>query len=95
VNTSSTSEALPTDQAPLKAGRDDEIDLSEIPEVSEEQMARAVLRIGGVPLAQDKRRITMFLDASIVDYFKAKAGEHGYQTLINDALAQYIHDHEL
>ena len=75
--------------------QDDDLDLSEIPEVTEEQMARAVLRVGGVPVERGKRRVTMFLDAFIVEYFKTKAGERGYQTLMNDALVEHIRGHEL
>ena len=75
--------------------QDDDPDLSEIPEVTEEQMARAVLRVGGVPVERGKRRVTMFLDAFIVEYFKTKAGERGYQTLMNDALVEHIRGHEL
>jgi uncharacterized protein (DUF4415 family) len=33
-----------------------------------------------------KKRVTLYLDASIVDHFKEMAGERGYQTLINEAL---------
>jgi uncharacterized protein (DUF4415 family) len=51
--------------------------------------------MGGVPAARGKRRVTMFLDAAIVDYLKAKAGERGYQTLINEVLAGYICGHDL
>ena len=79
----------------LEVRRDDDIDRSEIPEVTEAQMARPVMRIGGVPVGRGKRRVTMFLDAAIVDYFKAKAGERGYQTLINEVLAGYIGGHDL
>ena len=91
----STSAISRTDWARLDAMQDDDIDPSEIPEVTEEQMVRAVLRVGGEPVERGKRRVTMFLDAFIVEYFKAKAGERGYQTLINDALVEYIRGHEL
>jgi uncharacterized protein (DUF4415 family) len=67
-----------------------DIDLSEIPEITEEQMKRAVLRVGGEPVAKGKVRVNMFLDADIVAYFKAQAGGRGYQTLINDALRTSI-----
>ena len=67
-----------------------DIDLSEIPEITEEQMKRAVLRVGGEPVAKNKVRVNMFLDADIVAYFKAQAGGRGYQTLINDALRSSI-----
>jgi uncharacterized protein (DUF4415 family) len=33
-----------------------------------------------------KQRVSIMLDASIIAFFKAKAGERGYQTLINQAL---------
>ena len=63
-----------------------DIDLSEIPEITEEQMRRATLRIGGEPVAQGKVRVNIYLDADVVAYFKARAGGRGYQTLINDTL---------
>jgi hypothetical protein len=31
---------------------------------------------------------TVLLDTGLIEYFKAKAGERGYQTLINDTLRQ-------
>jgi uncharacterized protein (DUF4415 family) len=33
-----------------------------------------------------QQRVSIMLDSAIIAYFKAKAGEHGYQTLINQAL---------
>ena len=39
---------------------------------------------------QTKQRINIFLYAATVQYFKAKAGERGYQTLINETLKQSI-----
>lgn len=69
---------------------DRHIDLSDIPEITEEQMKRAVLRVGGKPVARGKVRINMFLDAEIVAYYKGLAGGRGYQTLINDALRANI-----
>lgn len=95
MNKVSSSDISQTDWTRIEAMRDEDIDRSEVPEVTEEQMARAVLRIGGVPVERGKRRVNMFLDAFIVEYFKAKAGERGYQTLINEALAAYIHSQAL
>lgn len=48
----------------------------------------------------NKQRITIRLDANIIEYFKSKVHEAGggnYQTLINEALQEYIkaHDREL
>jgi uncharacterized protein (DUF4415 family) len=33
-----------------------------------------------------KQRVSIMLDASVIAFFKAKAGERGYQTLINQTL---------
>ena len=33
-----------------------------------------------------KQRVSIMLDGSVIAFFKAKAGERGYQTLINQAL---------
>jgi uncharacterized protein (DUF4415 family) len=46
-----------------------------------------------VPLLPDKVRITIRLDRDIVDYFRdkvRKAHRGNYQTLINDALRDYL-----
>ncbi|MBN3951983.1 MAG: hypothetical protein HWQ38_38165 [Nostoc sp. NMS7] len=41
---------------------------------------------------RDQRHISLLLDAFIVEYFEAKAGEQGVQGLINQVLAEYIHN---
>lgn len=38
----------------------------------------------------NKRRVNIFLDGAVVEHFKAKAGNRGYQTLINEALKRAI-----
>lgn len=37
-------------------------------------------------MVQPKKRVTLYLDASLVERFKVMAGERGYQTLINETL---------
>lgn len=37
-----------------------------------------------------KQRVSIMLDNNIIEFFKNKAGERGYQTLINQALQQAI-----
>ena len=37
-----------------------------------------------------KQRVTIMLDSDVVAFFKAKAGDRGYQTLINQALHQVM-----
>jgi uncharacterized protein (DUF4415 family) len=38
----------------------------------------------------NKQRVNIYLDTAIVEHFKSKAGERGYQTMINDALKQAL-----
>lgn len=38
----------------------------------------------------NKQRVNIFLDGAVVEHFKARAGDRGYQTLINEALKQAI-----
>lgn len=49
-----------------------------------EWQAAARAQLGG------KQRITILVDGDVLAAFKAKAGERGYQTLINQALRQSL-----
>ena len=51
-------------------------------DVSREQFTSAVNQHLG------KQRVSIMLDGAILAFFRAKAGERGYQTLINQALHQ-------
>jgi uncharacterized protein (DUF4415 family) len=95
MSTSSTSKASKrpvskTDWPRLKAMRDADVDLSDVPEVTAEMMGHGVTRVAGRVVPRGKRRLTMYLDAAVVEFFKARAGARGYQTLINEALKQAI-----
>lgn len=35
-----------------------------------------------------KQRVNIFLDGAVIEHFKTKAGDRGYQTLINETLKQ-------
>ena len=85
--------ASKTDWPRIKAQRDADIDLSDIPEISADMAARGVVCVGGKIVHSGKQRLTMYLDTAIVEYFKSRAGTRGYQTLINAALKQAI-EHE-
>ena len=47
---------------------------------------------GQVVPTQGKTRITMYLDTDILDDFRARADRagYGYQTMINEALREYL-----
>ena len=68
------------------------IDFSDIPEASGAQL-RAMRRVGRPPLGEGARRlIAIRLDPDVLNRFRteAKRRKVGYQTLINQALAEYV-----
>jgi uncharacterized protein (DUF4415 family) len=74
----------------VDALRDEDIDLSDIPEVTPEMFARAVARKGLKPVAR-KQQVTLRLDADVLAWFKAQG--RGYQTKINALLRAYVEAH--
>jgi uncharacterized protein (DUF4415 family) len=52
--------------------------------------AATALRAEADSLPRNKTRLTMYLDTSVVEYFRTRSGGRGYQTLINEALKQAI-----
>jgi uncharacterized protein (DUF4415 family) len=95
MNKKSISRDSHTDWVRIKKLKNKEIDLSDIPEVSEEKISNAVLRFGGRRVPKGKVRINILLDADIVAYYKTISGGKGYQTLINESLKQNIFQHDL
>ena len=69
-------------------------DRDEYPKVTQADFDRATFRVGLKPVPR-KQRITISLDTTLIEYFKAKAGERGYQTLINETLRQVKEQEEL
>jgi uncharacterized protein (DUF4415 family) len=75
----------------------------EYPEVTAEDMARSRFRIGMKDVNREewlstvgkKQRINIMLDVQIVAWFKALAGDRGYQTLINETLKQAINHQDI
>ena len=70
------------------AGR---IDYSDIPESSPEQL-KAMRRVGRPPLGDEPRRlIAIRVDPSVLESFRKEARRRhvGYQTLINEVLAEH------
>jgi uncharacterized protein (DUF4415 family) len=66
---------------------------------SEKPLRRADIAAGKLVLRKrgtngavlpNKQRVNIFLDGAVIEHFKSKAGERGYQTLINEALKRAI-----
>ncbi len=74
----------------LAALPDDQIDLSDVPEVRDWSGAKRGLFYRPV-----KRQLTLRLDADVVAWFKRHArGGRGYQTDINRALREHVQRRE-
>ena len=75
---------------------DEEIDFSDIPPLTDEQLAAMQPLSEVFPDAvSTKTRITIRLDADIVSWFKEQVNQAqggSYQTLINEALRKHIED---
>lgn len=66
---------------------DNNIDTSDIPEISDAQWATARK---GRHFRPTKTSVTIRLDADLVDWFKARAEDGGYQTEINRVLRRHM-----
>ena len=69
-------------------------DSDDYPKVTQADLDRAQFRVGLKP-APRKQRVTIMLDSGLIEYFKAKAGNRGYQTLINETLRQAVEQDDL
>ncbi len=88
---STTSSKSLTDWARLNAMTDKDIDLSDIPEVTPEMFARAVVRRGLKPTPK-KTQLTLRMDNDVLTWFKRQG--RGYQTRINALLRAYMEAHK-
>ena len=65
--------------------KDEDIDFSDIPEITDEMWENAVIMR---PEDWKKRQLTLRLDPDIIDFFKAQG--KGYQTRMNNVLRAYV-----
>ncbi|KAA0224539.1 hypothetical protein EDS67_23300 [candidate division KSB1 bacterium] len=91
----SSSKTSRTDWKRINKMRDDDIDLSEIPEITAKQITRSTLRIGGKAVSKGKIQVNLTLDAGVVAYFKTQARGRNFQRLINEALKTKIRDQNI
>lgn len=71
--------------------KDEDIDLSDLPEISPEKFAQALVRKGLKPVAR-KSQITLRIDADVLEWFRDKGA--GYQSQMNAVLRAYKDAHE-
>lgn len=76
--------------AALDAMSDDEIDFSDIPEMTDEESKRGPIYVG-LHYYPGKKSVTIRLDSDIVEWFKAQG--KGWQTKMNWVLRLYFASH--
>jgi len=75
---------------PIKRNKPSSSAISEdAPKVTQAMLDTARFRVG-LKDTPRKQRVNIMLDTGVIAAFKAKAGDRGYQTLINEALKQYL-----
>src|SRR2546425_298033 len=79
-----------TDWKRLDAMKDEDIDFSDIPEITPEMFARAVLRRNFKPIPR-KKQLTLRVDGDVVEWYQRQGP--GYQTRINSLLRAYMEEH--
>ena len=88
MNKNSISRNSLTDWERLEKMNDQDIDLSDCPEVTPEMFAKAIAKRGGIPVTKAKAQVTLRIDRDVLDWFKAQG--QGYQTQINSLLRAYM-----
>ena len=83
----STSKKSQTDWQKLDSMSDDEIDFSDVDEITPELFAQAIVRHGLKP-SPKKEQITLRVDSDVLLWFRSQG--KGYQTKINDLLRAYM-----
>ncbi|HBB88461.1 MAG TPA: hypothetical protein DC047_12680 [Blastocatellia bacterium] len=91
MNKKSISRKSETDLKRIDAMKDEDIDLSEIPEVTPEMFARGILRRNFLPIPP-KKQLTLRIDSDVVEWYKKQG--RGYQTKINALLRAYMKEHQ-
>ena len=76
-----------TDWERLDALEAEDINLSDIPELTPEMFAKAVIK-RGLKDKENKAQVTIRVDPDVLRWFKSQG--HGYQTRINSLLRAYM-----
>jgi len=69
---------------------DEDIDLSDCPEITPELFAKAIVRRSSLA-AKNQAQVTLHIDSDVLEWFKS---QEGYQTQINSLLRAYMEAHK-
>jgi uncharacterized protein (DUF4415 family) len=77
-----------TDWDRIDAMRDEDIDLSDAPEITEDMLKTAVWRLGGHRIPKGFKVVKVALDKEVIEYFKEQSGARAFWELMNDVLRE-------
>lgn len=80
-----------TDWKRVDALKDEDINLSDTPEISAEMFAQSLVR-RGLKTVSRKTQLTLRVDSDVLDWYKKQGA--GYQTKINALLRAYMDAHQ-
>ena len=87
MSKSTISKKSQTDWERLETIAEDDIDVSDIPELTPEMFAKAVVK-RGLKDKENKTQLTIRVDRDVLAWFKSQG--RGYQTRINSLLRAYM-----
>jgi uncharacterized protein (DUF4415 family) len=87
MNKPTISSKSQTDWERLNVMSDENVDLSDIPELTPEMFAKAVVK-RGLKDKENKAQLTIRVDQDVLTWFKSQG--RGYQTRINSLLRAYM-----
>jgi len=79
-----------TDWERVRNMKDEDIDFSDLPRLTEKDFANAIVRKGFKP-SPTKQQITLRIDQDVIAFFREQG--QGYQTKINQLLRAYMEAH--
>lgn len=91
MNNEPTLNKSQTDGQRLDAMSDEDIDLSDCPEITPELFAKATVK-RGLPNPKTRTQVTLRIDSDVLEWFKSQG--RGYQTQINTLLRAYMEAHQ-
>ena len=91
MNNEPTPSSSQTDWQRLDTMSDEDINLSDCPEITPEMFAKAIVQ-RGLPPTKTKSQVTLRLDSDVLEWFKSQG--RGYQTQINQLLRAYMEAHQ-
>lgn len=90
MSNSNSTKKSQTDWARIDAMTDEDIDFTDLPEVTPEMFKNAVVR-KGLKSEMKTSQETLAVDSDIIEYFKSQG--QNYRTQINQLLREYMEAH--